>query len=57
MRRRTFLAAGVTALTAPVPAAHPALVQALLPGVLATPTTGRPRRTGSTYVPPPFAGC
>ncbi|RKT07632.1 helix-turn-helix protein [Streptomyces sp. 3211.6] len=39
MRRRTFLAAGVTALAAPVPAAHPALVQALLPGVLAAPTT------------------
>ncbi|MFD7553452.1 helix-turn-helix domain-containing protein [Streptomyces sp. NPDC059533] len=41
LRRRTLLAASVTMLATPTPvaAAHPALVQALLPGVLPAPTT------------------
>ncbi|MFF2576366.1 helix-turn-helix domain-containing protein [Streptomyces goshikiensis] len=40
LRRRTLLAASVTMLATPAPVAvaHPALVQALLPGVLATST-------------------
>lgn len=44
LRRRTLLAASVTMLATPVPvaAAHPALVQALLPGVLAASTTESP---------------
>lgn len=41
LRRRTLLAASVTMLATPAPvaAAHPALVQALLPGVLPASTT------------------
>ncbi|MEU2393946.1 helix-turn-helix transcriptional regulator [Streptomyces sp. NPDC007369] len=41
LRRRTLLAASTAMLAAPAPvaAAHPALLQALLPGVLPTPTT------------------
>ncbi|MFE5851869.1 helix-turn-helix domain-containing protein [Streptomyces sp. NPDC056500] len=40
LRRRTLLAASVTMLATPVPAAaHPALVQALLPGALPASTT------------------
>ncbi|MBT2451059.1 helix-turn-helix transcriptional regulator [Streptomyces sp. ISL-43] len=44
LRRRTFLAASATALTASVAptAAHPALVQALLPGMPTAPTTQAP---------------
>ncbi|MEV6727637.1 helix-turn-helix transcriptional regulator [Streptomyces sp. NPDC051364] len=44
LRRRTLLAASVTMLATPVPAvaAHPALVQALLPGVLPASTTESP---------------
>ncbi|MGR4881437.1 helix-turn-helix domain-containing protein [Streptomyces sp. LARHCF249] len=44
LRRRTLLAASVTMLATPVPAAvaHPALVQALLPGALPASTTEPP---------------
>ncbi|MFJ7205125.1 helix-turn-helix domain-containing protein [Streptomyces sp. NPDC098789] len=43
LRRRTLLAASVTMLATPVPAAaHPALVQALLPGALPASTTESP---------------